>query len=90
MSTAGDVRAMIIDFLQPFLAATGISPAALSDDTDLRAIGLVDSLRFVQLLGTLQDRLPEPFDLSNLSPDRLTILGDLAKHIGAHQPSVHS
>lgn len=79
------VKAAILSYLQPALLAGGHQEGSLSDETDLRAAGLVDSLGFVQLLAKLERELGAPIDLGNLEPERLTNLGALSRYIAEQQ-----
>jgi acyl carrier protein len=66
-----EVRAVILSYIAPALAAAGMPASSVTDDTDLRAAGLIDSLGFVQLLAELERRLG-PVDLSSADPTQLT------------------
>ena len=81
--SAEEIRTFILAFVET--SSTGRPPgvAALSDDTDLRMAGLIDSLGFVQLLSELERRLGGPVDLADLDPARLTQVGALSRHIAA-------
>jgi acyl carrier protein len=83
MTTADEVKAIILSLLEASLAAGGRTALAVTDQTDLRAEGLVDSLGFVQLLAGLEQRLGGPIDIADLDPERLTNLGALSQHIAA-------
>ena len=83
MTTAADVKALIVSLIAPSLAAGGRTVLALTDETDLRAEGLIDSLGFVQLLAGLEQELGRPVDVADLDPERLTNLGALSQHIAA-------
>jgi acyl carrier protein len=82
MTTAADVKALIVSLIAPSLPAGGRTALALTDETDLRAEGLIDSLGFVQLLAGLEQKLG-PVDIADLDPERLTNLGALSQHIAA-------
>jgi len=53
----------------------------LHDDFDLRGAGLIDSLRFLQLISELERRLGYHVDLADLNPADLTKIGPLSQHI---------
>jgi acyl carrier protein len=80
---AADVKRLIITCLEPQLTALGHMPQAIGDEFDLRAEGVVDSLRFVQLLAELEQRLGIEIDVTDLEPEALTVVGRLAAHISA-------
>jgi acyl carrier protein len=90
MTTAAEVKAMIVALLEPSLAAGGRTAPAVTDQTDLRAEGLIDSLGFVQLLAGLEQKLGGPVDIADLDPDRLTNLGALSAHIAARHVATPS
>ena len=80
---------MILMCVGSALDAHGLTAGELTDDVDLRAAGLVDSLGFVQLIADMEDRLGYAIDLADMDPEQLTTLGPLAAHIarnGARQP----
>ena len=81
--TRENVKAAIVACVRPQLEALGHDPASVSDTFDLRAEGVVDSLRFVQLLADLEDRLGMEVDVADLEPEALTVVGRLAVHISA-------
>jgi acyl carrier protein len=83
MTTANEVQAMILSLLEPSLTASGRPVAAVTEQTDLRAEGLIDSLGFVQLLARLEQQLGGPVDVADLAPERLTHLGALSQHISS-------
>ena len=88
-SSAADVRSMILMCVEAALDAQGLTAGELTDDVDLRAAGLVDSLGFVQLLADMEGRLGYAIDLADMDPEELTVLGPLAAHIaqnGADRP----
>ena len=80
---AADVKRLIISCLEPQLTALGHRGDAIPDAFDLRAEGVVDSLRFVQLLADLEQRLGIEIDVTDLEPEALTVVGRLAAHISA-------
>jgi acyl carrier protein len=87
MSSEADVKAHIVASLEPVLRLHGFDVAALADDVDLRAAGLVDSLGFLGLIGDLERRLSVSIDLSELDPNQLTRLGPLSRYLAARTVS---
>jgi len=83
MSEAGveHVRMLISSILASALRFSAVDARQLSDDTDLRDEGVVDSLGFVQLIAELERRLGERVDLAGLDPEMLTNVGALTRHI---------
>ena len=78
-----DVKAQIVASLEPVLRLHGLAIAGLTDDVDLRAEGLVDSLGFLRLIGDLERRLAVSIDLSELDPSQLTRVGALSRYVAA-------
>ena len=83
MTTAEEVKMLILSFLEPSLRAHRLAVSPVQDDTDLRTSGLIDSFGFVQLLAQLEQRLGAPIDLSELDSAQLTKVGALSRHIAA-------
>jgi acyl carrier protein len=77
------VRALIIDHCGDDLAAIGIDPGSVGDDLDLRVAGVLDSLGFLELVTALEDDLQAELDFDELDPAELTVIGPLARHVGA-------
>ena len=88
--SAGDVKRLIVACLRPQLLALGHDPELIPDTFDLRAEGVVDSLRFVQLLADLEERLGTDVDVADLEPNELTVIGRLAVHISAPHARVEA
>jgi len=76
-----DVKVLILSCLQGSMSSLGLAPGELSDDFDMRAEGLVDSLGFVGLIIELEELLGFDIDLADLDPEHLTIVGPLSRHI---------
>ena len=76
-----DVKVLILSCLQSSMSSLGLAPEALSDDFDMRAEGIVDSLGFVRLIIELEARLGFDINLADLDPEHLTIVGPLSRHI---------
>ena len=76
----------IRDAILAFVARStpGFATETVSDDFDLLAEGVLDSLGFMHLLADLETLTGEPIDLGDIAPDRMTVVGALAAHI-AHR-----
>ena len=81
------VKSMIASILEPRLLEQGLSPTQLSDDLDLRRQGIIDSFGFIQLITELEVRLGRTIQLAELSPEELTQVGALARHLSARHHS---
>jgi acyl carrier protein len=75
------VRALILGCVASSLAVRGIALESVSDDLDLRAAGVIDSLGFLQLVTAMESSLNRQIDLADLDPALLTNVGALAAHI---------
>jgi acyl carrier protein len=83
MTTADHVKALILTSLVASPAGRVPNAITISDETDLRLEGLIDSFGFVRLLANLEQRLGMSIDLSELDPAQLTNVGALSRHIAA-------
>jgi acyl carrier protein len=81
--TAADIRRLLHTCLERSMSPLSVVPDQLSDDFDLRAQGVVDSLGFVELMVKLEERLGFSIDLADLDPASLTTVGPLCRHIAA-------
>ena len=84
MTTADDIRVLIVEFLGPSLVPQP-SSNNFDDSTDLRQAGLIDSLGFLRLLSELEGQLGMRIDLASLAPDQMTQVGPLCRHIAAQR-----
>jgi acyl carrier protein len=80
---AQNVKACIVAALRQALADAGVDARSVGDDFDLRALGVIDSLGFIQLLGQLEKRFACSIDLADVEPTQLTNLAVLCGHIAA-------
>jgi acyl carrier protein len=78
-----DIRTHILTFVGRTRPAAGLNSQLVSDDFDLRRDGAIDSLGFVRLIAELEGRSGKTIDLSDLDPEKLTVLGALASHIAS-------
>ena len=78
-----DVRRLILSCLESSLTDLGLASADVTDDFDIRASGLVDSLGFVQLIVNLEEQLGFGIDLADVDPEVVTVIGPLCRHISA-------
>ena len=79
--TADEIRALVLAECAEALAAVGADPAAVPDDFDLRAHGVIDSLGFLELITALEERLGADFEA--LDPAELTVVGPLSRFVAA-------
>ncbi|TXD33911.1 acyl carrier protein [Lujinxingia vulgaris] len=67
-------RQLILDLLHAPLTRAGQTP---HDQLDLIDAGILDSIAFLELLSTLQDRSGTPIDLLQVDPASLTTIASL-------------
>ncbi len=79
--TLAEVRALILSIAGPALAAGPVEER--SDDFDLRAGGMIDSLGFIELIAAVEDELRIEIDFDDLDPEQITVLGPLSRHLHA-------
>jgi acyl carrier protein len=84
MNVREDIRQHILAFVRRTANATLLDTGEPSDAFDLRRDGAIDSLNFIRLLSELEARTGTILDLSDVEPEKVTILGVLSTHI-AHQ-----
>lgn len=81
--SAEQVRAFIAESLDEGLRAAGADPAALPDDYDLHAAGVIDSFGILELIGELEERFGLDIDYEQLDPEELTVVGPFARYVEA-------
>ena len=86
---ADAVKAFILLSLDDRLRQIGYDSGSLPPDFDLLARGVIDSLGFLQLLGTLECRYGTSFDLSSLLPEQATRLDVLSACIAGQLSGGH-
>ena len=78
---AADVKTFVLSALHGRLTDNGLDEHLLTDDFDLRARGVIDSLGFLQLIGSLESRYGCAISLADVPADRLTVIGVLCDHV---------
>lgn len=76
-----EIKALLVSCLEQPMLSLGMPLQNVTDDFDMRAEGIVDSLGFVQLITDLEAQLGFEIDLADLDPAELTIVGALCRHI---------
>ncbi|MEO2047693.1 MAG: acyl carrier protein [Pirellulales bacterium] len=79
--TAEDIKLFIIESLQDHLQNAGVDPKSLTDDFDLLDSGLIDSMNFLHLVVSIEDRLGIDLNFEDLSPEEMTKIGSLCHHV---------
>ena len=76
-----EVRSFVLAQLDASLAESGIEAATLSDDTDLFAEGVIDSLGVVELIAVVSDRFGIGDEWDDYDPDDLLVLGAFCRYV---------
>jgi acyl carrier protein len=79
--TEADVRSFLLERLEPHLRDAGIEPATLSDETDLFAVGVIDSLGIVGLVSVVSDRYGIEDDWEDFDPEDLLVIGPFCRYV---------
>ena len=76
-----EVREFVLSQLETSLAAAGFDVATVSDDTDLFAEGVIDSLGVVELIAVVSDRFGIGDEWDDYDPDDLLVLGAFCRYV---------
>lgn len=71
-------RELVLRLLEPPLDRAGIDPGDVDDSFNVVDRGVVDSIEFLDLVATLEDRTGARLDLFDADPEVLTTVGGLA------------
>lgn len=77
------IRLCILEELRQPMAVLGISESDLGDDFELVKSGLLDSMRFIELLNALEQRFRFELNLGDMDIDAITMLGGLIHFVSA-------
>ncbi len=90
-----DVHAFLTRYLNERLREQRrVPPEAYGDDYDLLLSGVVDSLGFVEMIAAAGEHFSREIDLSDLDPEKMTVIGHLSIFIAGqlgqqHEEAVH-
>jgi acyl carrier protein len=76
-----DVRGFLLAQLEGRIDAAGLDATALSDETDLFAAGVIDSLGVVELVALVSDRYAIDDDWEDYDPEDLLVIGPFCKYV---------
>jgi acyl carrier protein len=82
--TAADVRIFVVDHVKNGFGAVGVDLAALPDDADLLADGLIDSLAALELMASASDRYGIEGDWEDYPPEDILVLGAFCRYVEQH------
>ncbi len=79
---ADDIRGFLTKYLADKLRARGREgPLHLSDDSDILAMGLVDSLDLLELMSAIAEYCGSDIDFEQLDPEDMTVVGPLCRFV---------
>jgi acyl carrier protein len=76
-----EMRRWLLELLSDDFAASGVEIDDLPDGFDLLIEGVVDSLRFAEVVADLEARLDTVIDLTEMDPLEVSRIGPLARHL---------
>lgn len=85
MSARETIREVVVAGLADRARQAGRDPGEITDDTDVLASGLIDSLAFVDLLMAVEERLGVPLALERLDFEAMDSLRALVEQLAAVQ-----
>ncbi len=80
-TTEDDVRAFILAHLETRLTEVGVDGTKLSDESDLFAEGVVDSLGVVEVIAAVSDRYGIEDDWDDYDPNDLLVIGAFCRFV---------
>jgi acyl carrier protein len=80
-TTEADVRSFMLTHLEGRLGEVGMDAAALTDETDLFAEGVVDSLGVVEVIAVVSDRYGIEDDWDDYDPNDLLVIGAFCRYV---------
>lgn len=70
-----EMREFVLSCLRERLDLLGMDPGEINDDISLTGSGLIDSMGFVELVGSFEDKFDYEIDLDEYDPEEFTTLG---------------
>jgi acyl carrier protein len=81
MTTSLEVRRFVLDRLADRLDAAGIRPDEVTDETDLFANGVVDSLEVLETIAAVSDEFGVDGDWEDYDPEDLLVIGPFCRYV---------
>jgi acyl carrier protein len=81
VTTSVEVRRFVLDRLADRLDAAGIRPDEVTDETDLFANGVVDSLEVLETIAAVSDEFGVDGDWEDYDPEDLLVLGPFCRYV---------
>ncbi len=75
------IRTFVLSHLAGPLTAVGVHPNDVSDELDLLAEGVLDSLGLIELIAAIEEHYDVVLDLEDLHPDDLGVVGPFCTYL---------
>ena len=79
--TTKDVRYFLLDRFSATIMANDFKSADLSDDFDLLAAGVLDSLGVIEMISAVEEHFNITVDFESMDPGELTVLGPFCRFV---------
>jgi acyl carrier protein len=81
VTSQADVRRFVLERLAERLEAAGIHPDEVTEETDLFADGIVDSLEVMETIAAVSHEFGVDDDWEDYDPDDLLVLGRFCRYV---------
>jgi acyl carrier protein len=81
VTTTVEVRTFVLNRLADRLEAAGLHPDEVTDETDLFADGVVDSLEVLETIAAVSDEFGVDGDWDDYDPEDLLVLGPFCRYV---------
>jgi acyl carrier protein len=81
VTTEADVRSFLLSQLESRLREVGMDVGAVTDETDLFAEGVIDSLGVVEMIAVVSDRYEIEDEWDDYDPDDLLVVGTFCRYV---------
>lgn len=79
--TADAVRTFLLQHFSSAISATGLNSAAIGEDFDLLAAGVVDSLGVIEMIAAVERHFKITVDFESMDPTELTVLDKFSRFV---------
>ena len=76
-----EIRAYILEQVRGRLAAAGLDPSDVRDDTDLLADGVLGSLDVLELMAAVGDHYGIEGDWEDYDPEQILVVGPFCRYV---------
>ena len=81
--TADEVRTFLLHRYASAIAAAGVNSAAIGEDFDLLAAGVVDSLGVIEMITAVEQHFKISVDFESMDPTELTVLDKFSRFVAS-------